>query len=225
MPASQSRDRRGQVFVNPPTGERVVVLTDPDVHPQRVLVGHLYVEPGGRVALAHSHPTLTERFHVLAGRVGFLIGGERRELGPGEQAEVPPGTVHDWWQVGDETAEVVVEVAPGDRFVEMVGSMFGLARDGKCDAKGRPRPLQLAVSARAYRDVLVVASPPPAVQALVFGPLAAIGRARGLQPSYERYLSSDEVVEPDPRALALLGEDGRLRPAPASPSDPEPEPA
>lgn len=216
MSVSQLPSRRGQVFANPVTGERAVVLTDPREHPDRVLVSHLYVEPGGRVSVAHRHPTISERFHVIAGRVGFLVGDERRELGPGEQAEVPPGTLHDWWQVGEETAEVVVEVTPGDRFVEMVGTFFGLARDGKCDAKGVPRPLQLAVSARAYRDVMVVASPPPAVQALLFGPLAALGRARGLQPSYERYYeASDEVVEPDPRALALVGADGRLRAAPA----------
>ena len=48
--------RRGQVFENPVTGERAVVLTDPLEHPERVLVAHLYVEPGGRVAVAHRHP-------------------------------------------------------------------------------------------------------------------------------------------------------------------------
>ncbi len=204
-------DRRGQVIANPVTGERAVLLTDPRIHPERVLVSHLYVEPGGRVAVAHRHPAITERFHVLAGRVGFLIGGERAELGPGEAAEVPPATLHDWWQVGEEEAEVVVEVAPGDRFAEMIGTLFGLARDGKSDREGLPRPLQLAVTARGYRDVMEIASPPPAVQALVFGPLAALGRARGLLPSYERYLESETVVEPDPRALAMLDEDGRLR--------------
>jgi quercetin dioxygenase-like cupin family protein len=208
---SEPRDRRGQVFSNPVTGERAVILTDPRDHPQRVLVSHLYVAPGGRVAVAHRHPTILERFHVIAGRVGFLVGEERRELGPGEEAEVPPGTLHDWWQIGEEPAEVVVEVTPGDRFVEMIGTFYGLARDGRSDAKGMPRPLQLAVCARGYRDVMEVASPPAAVQALLFGPLAAFGRARGLQPSYERYLSSDEVVEPDPRALALVDADGRLR--------------
>jgi mannose-6-phosphate isomerase-like protein (cupin superfamily) len=208
---TQPHDRRGQVFANPVTGERAVILTDPRSHPQRVLVSHLYVTPGGRVSVAHRHPTITERFNVIAGRVGFLVGEERRELGPGEEAEVPPGTLHGWWQVGEETAEVVVEVTPGDRFVEMVGTFYGLARDGKTNAKGVPRPLQLAVSARGYRDVMEVAKPPPAVQALLFGPLAALGRARGLQPSYERYLESDEVVDPDPRALALVAEDGRLR--------------
>lgn len=209
VPIPQSR--RGQVFENPVTGERAVVLTDPAEHPAGALVSHLFVAPGGRVAVAHRHPSITERFHVLSGRVGFLIGEEERELGPGEAAEVAPGVLHDWWQLGEETAEVVVEVTPGDRFVEMVGTFYGLARDGKSDSKGLPRPLQLAVTARGYRDVMEIASPPPAVQALLFGPLAALGRARGLQPHYRRYTTSDVVVEPDPRALAMLAEDGRLR--------------
>jgi hypothetical protein len=60
--------RRGQAFDNPITGERAVILTDPDEHPERVLVAHLFVKPGGRVAAEHFHPTLTERFHTCAGR-------------------------------------------------------------------------------------------------------------------------------------------------------------
>lgn len=203
--------RRGQVFDNPVTGERVVVLTDPGDDPQRPLVAHLTVEPGGRVATPHFHPALRERFHVLVGRVGFRIGDEERELGRGEAAEVPAGTVHDWWQVGPEEAQVVVEVDPGARFVEMVGTIFGLARDGKSDRKGVPRPLQLAVTASAYRDTMVITSPPPAVQRALFGVLAPLGRARGLRPTYEQYLSSEVVVEPDPAALAMLDGDGRLR--------------
>lgn len=203
--------RCGQAFDNPVTGERVVMLTDPDDHPDRVLVAHLFVRPGGRVAIPHLHPTLRERFHVLAGRVGFRIGDEERELGPGEAAEVPAGTVHDWWQLGPEEAQVVVEVDPGARFVEMVGTIFGLARDGKSDRKGVPRPLQLAVTASAYRDTMVIASPPPAVQRVVFAVLAPLGRALGRRPIYEKYLSSSEVVEPDPAALAMLNGDGRLR--------------
>jgi mannose-6-phosphate isomerase-like protein (cupin superfamily) len=201
----------GEVSENPVTGERVVVLTDPFEHPDRVLVGHLYVKPGGRVATAHHHPTLRERFHVLSGKVGFLIGAEEHVLGPGETAEVPPGTLHDWWQLGDEEAQVVVEVEPGIRFVQMVGTMFGLARDGKSDAKGLPKPLQLAVTASEFRDTVVIASPPPWLQRVVFGVLAPIGRARGLEPYYQRYIDSEVVVEPDPAALALLGPDGRLR--------------
>lgn len=201
----------GEVSENPVTGERAIVLTDPFEHPDQVLVSHLLVEPGGRVATAHLHPNLRERFHVLGGRVGFRIGEEQRELGPGEAAEVPPNTIHDWWQVGDEQASVVVEVDPGIRFVQLVGTLFGLARDGKSTKQGLPKPLQLAVTVNEFSDTIVIASPPPWVQRIAFGLLAPLGRARGLEPYYERYLDSDVVVEPDPAALALLDAGGRLR--------------
>ncbi len=119
------------VFENPVTGERVVVLTDARVHPEQVLVSHLFIRSGGRVAAAHVHPTVDERFLVLSGEVGFLLDDGKRTLRAGEGASVRAGVVHDWWQVGDSEAQVLVEVIPGVRFAEMVGSMFGLARDGK----------------------------------------------------------------------------------------------
>jgi quercetin dioxygenase-like cupin family protein len=203
--------RYGQVFENPITREHVVVLTDPDDHPERVLVGHLSVAPGGRVAAEHFHPTLTERFHVMRGRVGFLIDGQERVLGPGDDAKIPPGVRHDWWQVGEETAQVVVEVDPGDQFVEMIGTMFGLAGNGMVNRRGVPGLLQLAVIANHYRDVMVLTSPPPRLQRVLFLFMASIGRRLGLRPSYPRYLTSEEVVAPDAAALALLDEGGRLR--------------
>ena len=204
-------DRRGQVFENPATGERVVILTDPAQHPDKVLVGHLFVSPGGRVATEHFHPTLTERFHVIRGQVGFLIDGEERVLAAGDRATIRPGARHDWWQVGPQTAEVIVEVNPGDGFVEMIGTLFGLARDGKVNRRGLPTLLQLAVIANTYRDVMVITSPPPAVQRPLFLLLASIGHTTGLKAAYPDYLTSDEVVEPSPEALALLDDDGRLR--------------
>jgi mannose-6-phosphate isomerase-like protein (cupin superfamily) len=100
-------DRRGHVLENPVTGEHVVILTDPETQAEGALVAHLTVHPGGRVAIAHLHPTLRERFYVLAGEVGFLLGEEERVLRAADAAEVPPGTVHDWWQVGDSEAEVI----------------------------------------------------------------------------------------------------------------------
>jgi quercetin dioxygenase-like cupin family protein len=190
-----------------------VILTDPADHPENVLVVHLFIRPGGRVAAPHVHPTLVERFYVLNGQVGFLIGGDRRILSAGEVAEVPSHTIHDWWQVGDKEAEVIVEISPGDRFMEMVASMFGLARDGKTDRRGLPHLLQLAVMVDAYRDVMIMASPPPALQRLIFRLLSRPARWRGRQASYPQYLSSDRVVEPDPAALALLTAEGRLRSA------------
>jgi hypothetical protein len=74
-----------------------------------------------------------------------------------------------------------------------------------------PRPLQLALSAQDYSDTMVVAKPPPWVQRVAFGVLAPIARMRGLKPTYEKYLTSDAVVEPDPAVLRLLGPAGRLK--------------
>ena len=199
------------VFDNPVTGERALVITDPREHPERVLVSELHVSPGGRVAAAHLHPTVEERFLVLRGQVGFLIGAEEHLLGPGEGATVPAGTVHDWWQVGDEDAQVIVEVSPGDRFVEMVGSLFGLARDGKVNAEGMPDPLQLAVMGHEYRETIQFTKPPRIVQRLTVPPLALIGRLAGKKPKYDEYLEAGDVAEPDPRVLAELTSEGRLR--------------
>lgn len=200
------------VYENPVTGERVIRLTDPRDHPDEALVAHLLVTPGGRVAAPHLHPTVEERFLVMRGHVGLQVGEWEKTLGPGEHATVAPGTVHDWWQVGEETAEVIVEVVPGIRFGEMVASIFGLARDGKVSSEGLPDPLQLAVMGAEYGDVIAFTSPPRLVQRLTMPPLALIGRLVGKKPMYEEYVEPGELADPDPGALARLTEDGRLRP-------------
>ena len=56
----------------------------------------------------------------------------------------------------------------------MIQTFFGLARLEHTDSKGMPHPLQLALSAREFSDVIVFRSPPPAVQRAIFGALAPI---------------------------------------------------
>ena len=50
---------------------------------------------------AHVHPHETERFEVLAGRLGVEVDGERRYAGRGEVVVVEPGTPHRFWNAGD----------------------------------------------------------------------------------------------------------------------------
>lgn len=90
----------------------------------------------------------TERFLVLAGRVGFQWGTERSGLAAGRSCEVAPGTLHDWWQVGEDEAQVLVDVAPRDRFVHVVATLFGLARDRKVNAAGLPHRQQFPLTDR-----------------------------------------------------------------------------
>ena len=200
------------VFRHPVTKEKSVVLTDPREHPEQVLLAHLTVEPGGRVAAPHWHPTLEERFLILKGQIGFYLDGEETVLGPGEHATVKRNVVHDWWQVGDEPAEALVEVVPGVRFVEMIGTLFGLGRDGKTNDKGMPSPLQLAVMGHEYDDTVVFTKPPALIRKTMLPLLAAIGRARGLQPMYDEYLEVEDQEVPDPSVFAHVTPDGRLKP-------------
>jgi quercetin dioxygenase-like cupin family protein len=200
------------VAENPVTGEKSILLTDPRDRPDRVLVSDLHVAPGGRVVAPHWHPSLEERFLILKGKVGFHLDGEETVLGPGEHATVKRNVIHDWWQVGDEPAEAIVEVAPGVRFLEMVASLFGLARDGKVDEKGMPDPLQLAVMGHEYSDTVVFTKPPALVRKTVLPVLAAVGRARGRRAMYEKYMEPDEHETPDAGVLEHLTPDGRLRP-------------
>ena len=100
---------------------------------------------------------------------------------------------------------------PGNRFAEMLTTIFGLMRDGEVDRRGMPRLLQLAVTASTYRDAMVFVSPPPWVQRLLFGVVAPVVRLLGRRAIYDRYRTSAEIVTPDRVALALLDHHGRLR--------------
>ena len=75
--------------------------------------------------------------------------------------------MHDWWNAGnEEEAAARVVVSDGTRFVLTIENLFGLARDGHTNEKGLPAPLQLAMFATEFRDVLVLKRPPAAVQSL-----------------------------------------------------------
>jgi mannose-6-phosphate isomerase-like protein (cupin superfamily) len=194
--------RAGDVFENPVTGERVVVRVGTEESGGGLLVADLHVRPGGAVAGEHVHTRIEEWFTVMGGRVGFRLDGHEIIAPNNERLHVPAGVAHDWWNAGEEEARVVVEVAPGARFEEMIKNLYGLAQDGKTDAKGRPGLLQTSLFAREFEDVLRFTKPTRTVQKVLFGVLAPIARLLGYRGSYPEYLmrGPSERVEVDPRA-------------------------
>jgi hypothetical protein len=97
---------------------------------------------------------------------------------------IEPGVWHDWWNASERDARVRVELAPGERFGLMIETIFGLARLGHTNANGMPHPLQMALFAREFADVIVFRSPPPALQRVLFGALAPVALWRGYRPTY-----------------------------------------
>jgi quercetin dioxygenase-like cupin family protein len=197
--------RAGDVGENPITGERAVVRVGTEETGGELLVADVYVRPGGAVAGEHVHPVIEESFTVVSGRVGFRLDGRESIVEPGERLRVPAGVAHDWWNAGEEEARVVVAVSPAARFEEAIANTFGLAQDGKTDAKGMPNLLQLALLAREFEDVLYFTSPPRAVQRLLFGALAPIARLLGYRGSYPEYLERgpSERIEVEPWTSAV----------------------
>jgi mannose-6-phosphate isomerase-like protein (cupin superfamily) len=177
----------GDPLENPCTRERGVLVKSPWEGEDRSLDADLYVQPGGAVVGEHIHENFDERFTVKSGRIAFKLDGVESIAGPGEVVAIPRGHWHDWWNAGDEEAVARVWVSDGVRFLQMIETLFGLARDGHTNPKGMPDPLQLAMFATEFRDVLVLRRPPAAVQSAIFGLLRPIARARGYRGTYPQY--------------------------------------
>lgn len=127
--------RAGDVYENPVTGERAVFRVGTEGSGGELLVSDLYVRPGGAVMGEHVHPNIEESITVMRGRLGYRLDGRQGVAGPGQRLHVPHGTAHDWWNAGEEEASVVVKISPAARFEEMILNGFGLAQDGKTDAR------------------------------------------------------------------------------------------
>ena len=92
-----------------------------------------------------------------------------------------------------------------NRFEMLIGMLFGLANDGKVDRKGRPGPLQGAVIAQEFADVIVFTNPPPAVQKIALGLLAPLGRLLGYKAIDPRYVKPHGHITPPAEMLAAAG--------------------
>ena len=179
--------RTGEIYENRVQGDRVMVLEGSEDTNGERLVADLYVRPGGAVAGKHVHSYITERFEVRAGTVRFHLDGHDEIAEPGGRVEVPPGAVHDWWNVGEGEAHLIVDIRPAQRFELMIQNLYGLANDGRTDERGVPNLLPLALFAREFRREGEFIRPPRIIQRLLFGALAPLARARGykaIDPAY-----------------------------------------
>lgn len=127
----------------------------------------------------HIHPNQQERFVVVTGRLGLLVGrGAWRTLVQGNEVSIEPGEAHTIWNAGTEPAVVVTEHQPSMRFVAFLREIAALdARGVPLTNEGVPRNiLQAAALIDAFSDVMRPVSPPVAVQRILFPPLAWLNR-------------------------------------------------
>ena len=92
---------RGQVLINPVSGERFVFHTTADESRGELLEFDTVIEPHGRVPGGHVHPGQQESFEVRAGVMRFRKGLRTVTAGPGDLVVVEPGTYHRFANAGD----------------------------------------------------------------------------------------------------------------------------
>ena len=176
--------RTGDTLQNSVTGETLTFLTAAaDTDGEYSLV-ECTVEPDGFVASPHVHPSQTETFTLVKGKLGIKVGRDVLALEPGDTAVVEPGQAHKFWNAGDTRAVFRCEIRPALQFESLIETMFGLAEDGKTNAKGMPNPFRLAVIANAHFDTVRLPVVPSFMQKAALAMGAPLGKVFGYEPTY-----------------------------------------
>lgn len=90
----------------------------------------------------HYHLTYEEHFQVLEGTLRVQVGRTVLDLLPGAEVSAPTNVLHRWRNAGDGPVRFLVEVRPAHPGLEKsLQVLYGLARDGRTTAEGRPRNL------------------------------------------------------------------------------------
>ncbi len=86
----------------------------------------LTVPPGSNVPPPHSHTDNEEIVYVLEGRLRYSVGGDTRDLGPGETMRTPKGSVHGFSNPFDGVARALITLAPdiGPTYFEDVAAVI-----------------------------------------------------------------------------------------------------
>jgi mannose-6-phosphate isomerase-like protein (cupin superfamily) len=176
----------GQILENPVGGERIVFRkTASDTHGE-LLALELFLAPDGHVPGAHVHPQQEERFEVVEGTMMFRRGLETVYARAGDTVVVPPGMVHRFENAGEEPAHALVEVRPALRMEQLFETATALAREGRTNRKGLPKPLELALFVREFEREVRAPFPPAGVVRAVMAPLVWLAARQGLDERYRR---------------------------------------
>ena len=176
----------GQTLENPVSGERIVFCKTSADTDGELVAFELLLDPEGHVPGAHVHSEQEERFEVVKGTVKFQKGLKTIVARAGDTVVVPSGTIHRFANAGDGPAHVLVEVRPALRMEQLLETATALAREGRTNRKGMPKPLELALFVREFeREVRVPLVPAVLVRA-VLAPLARLAARRGLEERYQQ---------------------------------------
>lgn len=181
--------KRGTVIDNPVIGQRLVVCVLPEETDGRSVVVEYTYRPhaGNKGHLAHIHRHYKEHFEILSGTARYQIGDEEKTAHAGDTFDVPPNTVHlhpwndsaDELQIRQTTESLRPDLKGLKATLVAAETIAALAREGKLNANGQPNLLQGAIILHSLMPQSFTAGVPYALQRVLLGGLAAVGRLFG----------------------------------------------
>lgn len=175
---------QGQIIENPVSGERITFRQTAADTDGELLVIDLDLAADGHAPGLHVHPIQEERFEVLSGRMRFRTGLRTMVAEPGDVVVVPPGTAHAFANAGEGVVRARVEIRPALRMEHLFETAVALAREGRTNARGMPKPLELALFTREFADEVRGPFAPAWVQRATLAPLAWLAARRGHDARY-----------------------------------------
>ena len=203
LPAPDTRPiEPGEVWVNPVTLERAVIVEVPWLSEVGRVVADVTALPGARVAGEHLHPALHESFSVKEGELTVLRDGQQSVLRAGDRADIEPasgtiGGTRQMWTRSCARRSGRVSFRPHDR--NAVRARPRRTREQAWDAAPTPAG---ALRDRVFgRDVF--RKPPAAVQRVVCRRAHADRPPRGHRATYPT-LSRTTLARARPATLRTL---------------------
>lgn len=130
--------------------------------------------PGFAVS-SHYHNEHSELFHVLAGKVEWIVNGEKREMGPGDTVYIPAEVIHATRVLGDEDVHIIMVQQPG-------GHEAHLEEEQRYTPEQRAQPETLELL-RSHYDFNPAPMPAKAVIAPPMAiPESGVAGPRGVRP-------------------------------------------
>jgi quercetin dioxygenase-like cupin family protein len=176
---------------NPRTGQRMCFV---ESRPELLRIESVN-PPGVEREPLHIHPNQESGAEVVSGSLVFEVDGRERRLTAGESITVPAGAPHRFWNDGEADAVSNQFFEPALETAAFFETLFALAAADQLDAKGMPRPLQLALLVPEFGDEIRPVSPPWPVLRVLSTILAPLARARGYAA---RISAADDPGEGNP---------------------------
>ena len=147
-------------------------------------------DAGGQVALAiegslppgkdgpplHVHRQQREEGQVKAGTLGVRIGNEKIVVPAGGSATFPAGSIHSWWNAGDDLLEFNGRTVPAGDLDRFLQAMFAVLN---ASPSGRPSLFYIAHVLWRHRQTQTAMLPPPFVQRILFPAILLLGHLLG----------------------------------------------